>query len=87
MEESVHDNDHITGTSPATRRPWARAAAGLAAAGALLAAGATTAFAAPAGHAQYHRHNPAIKLVVTNRSPATSPAPEATSRWTSSHAP
>jgi hypothetical protein len=69
MEESVHDNDHITGTSPATRRPWARAAVGLAAAGALLAAGATTAFAAPAGHAQYHRHNPAIRLVVTNPQP------------------
>src|SRR5262249_17416230 len=62
MEESVHNNDHVTGTSPATRRPWARAAAGLAAAGALLAAGATTASAAPAGYTQHH-HSPAIRLV------------------------
>jgi hypothetical protein len=68
MEESVQSNDHITGTSPATRRPWARAAAGLAAAGALLAAGATTAFAAPAGYTQHH-HGPSIRLVVTNPQP------------------
>ena len=65
----MHDNDHITGTSSAMRRPWVRAAVGLAAAGALLAAGATTAVAAPAGYTQYHRHSPAIKLVVTNPQP------------------
>jgi len=64
----VHSNDHMTGTSPATRRPWARAAAGLATAGALLAAGATTAFAAPAGYTQHH-HRPSIRLVVTNPRP------------------
>ena len=64
----MRDNDHITSASPATRRPWARAAAGLAAAGALLAAGATTALAAPAGYTQHHR-SPAIRLVVTNPRP------------------
>jgi hypothetical protein len=69
MEELMHNHDHTTGTSPRTRRPWARAAAGLTAAGALLVGGATAAVAAPAGHAQYHRHSPAIKLVVTNPRP------------------
>jgi len=68
MEESVH-NDQITDASPTTRRPWARAAVGLAAAGALLAGGATAAFAAPAGHAQYRDHHPSIRLVVTNPRP------------------
>src|SRR5260370_21165582 len=69
MEESGHYKDHITGPSSARRRPWVRAAAGLAASGALLAGGATAAVAAPAGHAQHHRHSPAIKLVVTNPRP------------------
>ena len=32
----MHDNDHITDTSPTRRRPWARAAVGLTAAGVLL---------------------------------------------------
>jgi hypothetical protein len=68
MEESVH-NDQITDASPTTPRPWARAAVGLAAAGALLAGGATAAFAAPAGHAQYRDHHPSIRLVVTNPRP------------------
>src|SRR5579862_571011 len=67
MEESVH-NDQITDASPTTRRPWACAAVGLAAAGALLAGGATAASAAPAGHAQY-RDYPSIRLVVTNPRP------------------
>lgn len=65
----MHDNDRITGTSPATRRPWARAVAGLTAAGALLAAGATTAFAAPAGYTDHHHRSPSIRLVVTNPRP------------------
>jgi hypothetical protein len=69
MEESVHYKDHITGPSSARRRPWVRAAVVLAAAGALLAGGATAAVAAPAGYTQYHRHSPAIKLVVTNPRP------------------
>src|SRR5260370_27200570 len=69
MEESVHYKDHITGPSSARRRPWVRAAAGLAASGALLAGGATAAVASPAGHAQNSGSSPAIKLVVTNPRP------------------
>jgi hypothetical protein len=69
MEELMHDNDHITDTSPTRPRPWARAAVGLTAAGVLLLGGATTAFATVAGHAQNSGHSPAIKLVVTNPRP------------------
>jgi len=65
----VHYKDHIAGTSPASRRPWVRAAAGLAAAGALLGGGATAAVAAPAGYSQHHDHHPSISLVVTNPRP------------------
>jgi len=70
----VHHKDHITGTSPARRRPRARAAAGALLGGALLggallAGGASAAVAAPAGYTQYHSHGPAIRLVVTNPRP------------------
>ena len=65
----MHDNDHITDTSPTRPRPWARAAVGLTAAGVLLLGGATTALATPAGHAQYRDHHPSIRLVVTNPRP------------------
>jgi hypothetical protein len=68
MEEFMQ-HDHDTSTSPAKRRPWARTAAGLTAAGALLLGGATTAFAATAGNAQDSGYSPAIKLVVTNPRP------------------
>jgi hypothetical protein len=68
MEELMHDHDHTTGASARTRRSWARAAAGLTAAGALLAGGATAAFAA-GGAAQHSGYRPAIKLVVTNPKP------------------
>jgi hypothetical protein len=69
MEELMHNHDHTTGTSPRTRRPWARAAAGLTAAGALLVGGATTASAMAADNTQHPGHRPAIKLVVTNPRP------------------
>ena len=62
-------NDQITDASSRTRRPWARAAVGLAAAGALLAGGATAAVAAPAAYTRYHDHRPSIRLVVTNPRP------------------
>ena len=70
----MHHKDHITGTSPARRRPRARAAAGALLGGALLggallAGGASAAVAAPAGYTQYHSHGPAIRLVVTNPRP------------------
>ena len=65
----MHHNAHITGSERPRRRPWARAAVGVAAAGAVLAAGAATAaFAASAGQAQ-HSYSPAIKLVITNPRP------------------
>jgi hypothetical protein len=69
MEELMHNHDHTTGTSPRKRRPWARAAAGLTAAGALLVGGATTASAMAADNTQHPGHRPAIKLVVTNPRP------------------
>jgi len=68
MEELMYDHDHTTRTSRRTRRPWARAAAGLTAAGALLIGGATAAFAA-GDAAQQSGYQPAIKLVVTNPRP------------------
>jgi len=65
----MHHNAHITGSERPRRRPWARAAVGVAVAGAVLAAGAATAaFAASAGQAQ-HSYSPAIKLVITNPRP------------------
>src|SRR5262245_38445043 len=52
MEELMHDHDHTARAPRRTRRPWARAAAGLTAAGVLLVGGATAAFAAAPGDTQ-----------------------------------
>ena len=65
----MHDNDHITDTSPTRRRRWSRTAIGLTATGVLMLTGATAAFATVAGHAQNSGSSPAIKLVVTNPRP------------------
>ena len=64
----MYDHDHTAGTSRRTRRSWARAAAGLTAAGALLVGGATAAFAA-GGATQHSAYGHAIKLVITNPKP------------------
>jgi hypothetical protein len=61
MEEPTHDHDHITATSPAMHRRWARAAAGFTAAGVLLLGGATAAFAAAPGGTRHLGYSPAIK--------------------------
>ena len=82
----MYDHDHTAGASRRTRRPWARAAAGLTAAGALLIGGATAAFAA-GGTTQHSGYHPAIKLVVTNPRPGDIAGAGATSPWTSRHSP
>jgi len=69
MEELMHDHDHTASASRRTRRPWARAAAGLTAAGVLLVGGATVAFASAGSNTQQSGYGSAIKLVVTNPKP------------------
>ena len=64
----MQHNDKTAGAL-ATGRSRASAVIGLAAAGAVLAGGVTAALAAPAGATQYHSHNPAIRLVITNPRP------------------
>jgi hypothetical protein len=58
-----------TAGAPATGKSRAGAVVGLAVAGAMLAGGVTAALAGSAGASQYHSHNPAIRLVVTNPLP------------------
>jgi len=65
----MHNHDHTPDTPRRTRRPWARAAAGLTAAGVLLVGGATAAFATAGSSPQAGSYSPAIKMVVINPKP------------------
>ena len=67
----MQHNDKTAG-APATGKSRAGAVIGVAVAGAMLAGGVTAALAGSAGasqSSQYHSHNPAIRLVITNPLP------------------